>query len=273
MSALRLYHADTAVCAAKVRLALAEKELPWEGELLNLGRGDQFSPAYLALNPHGVVPTLVHDGATVTESTIINEYLDEAFPDRPLRPQGALGHARVRAWTKREDTIHDAINTMTVVLVFRPVLLAKSESERAKRWMGIPDATRRVKWRDLLEHGVASSHVRDALLRFATLFRDMDTRLAGGEPFLLGDAVTLADIGFVSFFYRLELMQMKPAWEDNFPHVAQWFERWRARESFATAIADYIPAARVEEFATTCAPLAAEVKRAFVSAVDQVATH
>ena len=77
---LFLYHGETAVCAAKVRLALAEKQLAWDGQVLDLQRGDQFAPEYIKLNPNSVVPTLVHEGhgfrEVLIESTVINEYLE-----------------------------------------------------------------------------------------------------------------------------------------------------------------------------------------------------
>ena len=123
---LTLYHGDTAVCAAKVRVVLSEKGIEWQGKEINLGRGDQFDREYLKLNPNGVVPTLVHDGNVLIESTVINEYLDEVFAQKPLRPEGAYLRAKVRLWTKREDSVHYAINTMTTAIIFRPDLLKKT---------------------------------------------------------------------------------------------------------------------------------------------------
>jgi hypothetical protein len=58
---LELYNNTNSVCAQKVRLALTEKDLQAKEHMLKL-QGDQFDPAYLKLNPNGVVPTLVHDG-------------------------------------------------------------------------------------------------------------------------------------------------------------------------------------------------------------------
>ena len=69
---LALYHHGSSVCAAKVRFALGEKGLDWKGTYLDILKGDQFAPEYLKLNPKGVVPTLVHDGNVVVESTVIN---------------------------------------------------------------------------------------------------------------------------------------------------------------------------------------------------------
>ena len=270
---LTLYHADTAVCAAKVRLTLAEKALPWQGELLNLGRGDQFKPEYLALNGHGVVPTLVHDGLVITESTIINEYLDETFPEAPLRPAAAFDRARMRLWTKREDAIHDAINTATVVLYFRPELLLKSPDERARRYDKIPNPSRRDKWRDLLDQGIASVHVQDALLRFAQLFADMETTLDLRGPWLLGDQISLADLGLLSFFYRLELLQCSAMWRKSFPNVARWFEASKTRASFDTAITQYIPQARADHFASVCSPLETAMSEQFRSTLPLIVRH
>ena len=61
-----LYHHGSPVCAAKVRIYLHEKHIDWEGEYLDILKGDQFEPAYLKLNPKSVVPTIVHDG-TIAE--------------------------------------------------------------------------------------------------------------------------------------------------------------------------------------------------------------
>lgn len=264
---LELYHADTAVCAAKVRVTLAEKGLAYEGHLLTLAAGDQFAPAYMALNPNAVVPTLVHDGVVVTESTVVNEYIDDAFPTPPLRPADAAGRARMRLWTKREDTIHDAINTMTNVLIFGPILNAKSPEERKKRYEKMPDPARRAKWRRLLEQGLASSDVDEALTRFARLFRDMEARLAQG-PWLVGDAFTLADIGFISFFYRLEMLQIDRIWRDHFPRVTDWFERCKARPSFATAVRDPIGPASFASYSKVGAAEAEEVGRRFRAVLE-----
>ena len=266
---LTLYHADTAVCAAKVRVTLVEKNLHWDSRMLDLGRGDQFTAEYLTLNKNGVVPTLVHDGIVITESTVINEYLDERFPEIPLRPLDAAGRARMRLWTKREDSIHDAINTMTVVLLFRPDLLQKTAEEQAKRYQAIPDPTRRQKWRDLLEHGLGSSHVRDALLRLGRLFSDMEQALKDC-PWLLGEERSLADLGLVSFFYRLELMQMAATWREPFPRVSAWLERCKARPSFEAGIARYIAQSRIEHSGALCAASEAAVNHRFREALTNI---
>ena len=84
---IELYHNDMSVCAEKVRFALAEKAIPWTSHHLNLRAGDQQKPEYLKLNPNALVPTLVDNGTVIIESTVINEYLDDAYPELRLRPR------------------------------------------------------------------------------------------------------------------------------------------------------------------------------------------
>ena len=101
-SNLELYHHGSSACAAKVRFVLAEKELEWTSHYVDILRGEQFAPEFLALNPKAVVPVLVHEGAVIRESTVICEYAEEAFPETPrLMPPDPVLRAEVRIWRKR----------------------------------------------------------------------------------------------------------------------------------------------------------------------------
>src|SRR5271157_5306095 len=123
---LELYHSINSVCAQKVRIALHEKGLEAKEHLMTLA-GDQFDPAYLKLNPNGVVPTLVHDGHAIIESSLILYYLDEAFPDRPLMPQQPQLRYRVRAYNKLIDEyLHNSCMILTFATAFRPNFLKLS---------------------------------------------------------------------------------------------------------------------------------------------------
>ena len=79
--AVELYHFWSLVCSVRCRMALEEKGLPWTSRYIGLFKFDQMRPEYLAINPRGMVPTLVHDGKPVGESSVINEYIDAASPD------------------------------------------------------------------------------------------------------------------------------------------------------------------------------------------------
>src|SRR5208282_6538350 len=83
VSELVLYDFGNSVCCQKVRITLRAKNLDWEAIRVDLFKSEQYDPKYLKLNPKGVVPTLVHDGKPVIESTLICEYIDQSFP-QPL---------------------------------------------------------------------------------------------------------------------------------------------------------------------------------------------
>ena len=95
--AFTLYNAPQSTCSQRVRFVLNAKDLPFDEVKLDLLAGDQLEPDYLAMNPNGVVPTLDHDGAIVTDSTVITEYLDEVEPDASFTPENPVARARMRA--------------------------------------------------------------------------------------------------------------------------------------------------------------------------------
>ena len=79
-----------------------EKDRQVKEHLLTL-QGDQNDPTYMKLNPNGVVPTLVHDGNVITESSLILYYIDEEFPDPPLMSKTPTARHRVRLYNKLID--------------------------------------------------------------------------------------------------------------------------------------------------------------------------
>ena len=120
---LELYHNINSVCAQKVRIALEEKRQKANDHIMTL-RGDQFDPAYRKLNPNAVVPTLVHNGEPIIESSLILYYLDEVFPEPPLMPQAPLQRFRVRVFNKLIDEyVHNSCTVLTFATAFRPAFL------------------------------------------------------------------------------------------------------------------------------------------------------
>ncbi|MDE1916668.1 MAG: maleylacetoacetate isomerase [Sphingomonadales bacterium] len=81
----------------RLRIALAIKGIAYEGRYYRLRAGEQRAPAYLALNPQGLVPALEIDGVVLTQSMAICDYLEETRPQPPLLPSDAAMRARVRA--------------------------------------------------------------------------------------------------------------------------------------------------------------------------------
>ena len=100
---LELYHSGLTTCSKQVRHCLREKGLPYKSRYIELWRYENLSPDYLKLNPNGVVPTLVHDGVPIINSFCINEYIEDVFPDPPLRPADPHERARMRYWAREGE--------------------------------------------------------------------------------------------------------------------------------------------------------------------------
>ena len=97
MADITLYNAPQSTCSQRVRFVLNAKGIPFEEVKLDLFSGDQLKPDYLKLNPNGVVPTIVDDGAVIIDSAVIMEYLDERHPEpSPLRPMGFVEIAHLQ---------------------------------------------------------------------------------------------------------------------------------------------------------------------------------
>lgn len=235
---LELYHNDMSTCAQKVRFALAEKGLKWRGHHLNLRAGDQQKPDYLKLNPNAVVPTLVDDGTPIIESNVINEYLDDAYPDPPLRPRDSRARARMRLWTKQLDEgVHAATGVISTGIAFRYQKLARSSQEIEAFLDRMPDPGKRERSRDTILKGVDSIFFADAIKRFDRLLGDMEEALADGL-WLAGTDFSLADIAYAPYLTRLEHLQLHFMWRKR-PRLADWFERIKSRAGYKTGIGEW----------------------------------
>ena len=146
-----------------MRIALFEKHQNVKEHLLKL-QGDQNDPAYLKLNPNGVVPTLVHDGTVVTESSLILYYIDDAFPDPPLMPKTPASRHRVRLYNKLVDEyVHNSCTIITFATAFRPRFLKMTREQWLAEINKAPLKRRAEYKRSVIEHGLDSEFVLDAI--------------------------------------------------------------------------------------------------------------
>ena len=183
-------------CSQKVRLALAETGQDWTGVHLDLRAGDQHRPDYRKLNPNQVVPTLVHDGRPIVESTVINEYIADAF-GAALRPNDAAAVAGMRLWTKQLDEgVHAMTGVLSSCIAFRFQHFAiKTRDEVVAGIEAIPDAAKRERQRENILKGLESRFFAGAVARFDRLLGDFEAALTR-HPWLAGDAYSLADIAY-----------------------------------------------------------------------------
>lgn len=229
-SSIILYNGPHSTCSQKVRLVLWEKSIDFVDRQMNLSQNEHLSDWYLALNPNGVVPTLVHDGNIITDSSVINEYLEEIFPDKPLLPKTSVARAHMRAWRQYIDEVPTpAIRVPS----FNAYIL--------KMWEGISDAdfAALVEKRSVRKHlylkigrkGFPESEVREALERLRQTCERMESSLKLGS-WLCGEQFTLADVSIIPTIVRLETLGHANMWED-LPALSAWYSAVKRRPSFS----------------------------------------
>jgi len=242
-----LYHHGSSVCAAKVRLAMAEKGLEWEGVYIDILKGEQFDPDYLKLNPKGVVPTLVHDDLVIPDSTVIIEYLDQIAPETSVHPKDPWSRAQVRYWTKAVDEdLHPACGAVTFVCSHRHTVLKNLGPEGAEEFLAsTPPLSVTSDWKSqkdsFVRYGFDAPGATEKVKLYDTYLKKMETALADSR-WLVGDAFTIADISMVPYVNRLAMMSMRGMWENNrLPNVENWFARIEALPNFKKCLIDWVP--------------------------------
>ena len=247
---IELYHHGSSVCAAKVRFVLMEKGLEWHGHYLDILKGEHFTPEYLKLNPMAVVPTLVHDGEVLVESTVICEYLDDAFPERPLKPSSPLECARMRLWTKAVDEhIQPACKYITYAACHRHII-RRLPPDKFHQYMTGPEAGAATRvagdpnWVDskraIVSMGLEAPSVASKFRMYDDYLQKMEDALKR-HAWLAGETFTLADISMTPYVNRLDMLGMSEMWTRSRPLLTAWFERVKARPKFRPCFLDYCP--------------------------------
>ena len=232
---IELYHSTHSTCSQKVRICVAEKGLVWTGHHLNLRRFDQLEPEFLALNPAGLVPVLVDGGRVLTESRIINEYLEDAYPLPRLCPEGAHARARMRLWTRYADEVAtEAVKLPSFVKNVQPELQRMPRAEALAAIERIPDARVRARWRKAATGGISADDLKRSIARLTEMVERMDRALQDA-PWLAGDEYSLADIDIAPFVQRLVRIDLFGLVAAR-PRVNDWYARMTSRPAYASAM-------------------------------------
>ena len=235
---LKLYHAEPVANSLKSLIPLHEKGLPFESRYVDLHKFEQHEAWFTAINPEGQVPVLDHDGYFVTHTTVINEYLEDAFPDAPpLRPNEPKGNARMRYWNKFID--EHVMNYVSMWGWHRMVgVIARGidSGDFEKLVERIPLHEQREKWKTA-RSGFSEADLANATRKIEVATAKVEDQLKQ-TPWLAGDMFTLADVNFFSHCGMM-IARMFPEIgnEANCPRLLDWVERTRARPGVAAALA------------------------------------
>ncbi len=197
MSEIEIYSAVLCPFAHRVRLALIEKGVPFELIEIDL----QNKPAnFLEISPYGKVPVLKHGDHCVWESAIVNEYLEEVFPDRRLLPTAAIQRAQARIWINFADT---QLFATTHKLLFS---------------------------QDPLQQAADVQQLTESL---QFIEREGLQKLSMDGPYWLGKAISLVDLTFYPWFEQLAVLEHFRGfqWPSGLDRLQQWQAAVAQRES------------------------------------------
>jgi glutathione S-transferase len=248
MSNLILYDYGSSVCCQKVRITLVEKGLSWEARRVDLFKAEQFHPEYLKLNPKGVVPTLVHNGVSIIESTLICEYIDEVFAEPPLIPKAPAERAQMRVWSKYVDEgLFDGVAELSFSAMFRERMRSMTPELRAKRFANVGDPRRRDRMMSTYDYGVQSPYVLHGIAAYERAFKHLEDSLTERGPWILGKMISLADINLMPFVARLEYLGLIGVWIDKRPRAREWWIQVQNWPSFKRGLRDLHTSADIAE--------------------------
>jgi glutathione S-transferase len=233
---LKYYHAEPLANSLKSMIPLHEKGLAYESIYVDLHKFEQHSDWFTAINPEGQVPVLDHDGVIITHTTVINEYLEDVFPDVPLRPRNPVGAARMRYWNKFIDEhVMNHVSMHGWHRMIRVITQNIEEGTFEELMARIPLPDQRKKWMTA-RSGFSESDLANATAKIDYALTKIEAQL-GETPWLAGTDYTLADINFYSHCGAM-VERMFPDLEvaTRFPRIVEWRERVTARPAVADAL-------------------------------------
>ena len=232
---MELYHGRASTCSKKVRMCLYEKGIEFESHLLDLQKFEQHTPEYLALNPNGVVPTLVHNGRPVIESSIIIDYIDDYYGQNPLKPEDPYERAQMRLWIKFSDeAAYKAVYAHTWQRLRHRAKASLQEGQLSDTLARIPSAERRDRWEKMAHGGYSEQELEEAYGQMRSCLERAEAQLRQ-TPWLAGAAFTLADIAMLPFIDRINNLRPEFLEDGEYGAIKDWLARAQARKSFTRA--------------------------------------
>jgi GST-like protein len=222
--------------SGKPLLMLKEKGADFRYHYIDMGKREQHTAQYLALNPDGTVPTVVHDGLVLTESSPTLEYLDAALGGPPLSPRDPVQLWRMRWWMRFVD-----LNLCPALAMFGGAgasaqMPEQDPQEVEQQVRTIPMPERRRVWRLILMHQVPEAELAESQRRIDAGIRRLECAL-GEHPWLAGADYSLADIVALATVHSMPSFRPEAVNDHKTPRFMDWLRRAHARPGIQAAFA------------------------------------
>lgn len=234
---LELYHYEPSANSAKPMICLKEKGLDFVSHYVNLHTFEQHSPEYVRVNPNGQVPALIHDGRVITESTVINEYIEDVFPQVPLRPNDPWERAEMRIWSKFVDEYYcPSLSLIAWHHMIQDVVKDLSKEAFEKYLARIPLHEQREKWRLAATKSFPQEQLDEAVRKLRFSMKRHEERLQKWT-WLAGGTYSLADVNTYSMTAAMPFFFSDFVNEKDTPRTLDWLRRMEARPGVRAALA------------------------------------
>ncbi len=233
MGRIELFHEWGSIQSHKVRLCLAELDLPWISRRVDLAAFANLQADFLAINPLGLVPALRFGDEIVTESSRINERLND-LASGGLLPTAPDVRQRVRAWTSVADNVvHPAVRPPTFNLILKVRVQRLPAGALDAAMDRHPIAARADAYREAATAPIDCPAIIRSIATMKQVLTEMDGALSQ-RRWLAAETYTLADVAMSAFIDRLDRLAMSPLL-DAVPNVHAWATKIRNRPSFPLA--------------------------------------
>ena len=234
---LELYHAEPVANSMKVLICLKEKHLDFVSHYVNLLLFEQHQPEFVAINPNGQVPVLVHDGNVITDSTVINEYLDDVLPEVPLRPEDPVWRARMRIRNKFVDEYFcPALSMIGWHVMVRKAVQGLDQDQLDKVLAKIPLQEQRDKWATVAGESFSEEQLSDSRRKLRVSIERIEDVL-GESNWLAGPEYSLADLNSFSMVAGVNRLHPEILNKDVAPRTWEWLQQMQARPAVQEAMA------------------------------------
>jgi GST-like protein len=209
---LTIYHWEPNANSGKPLLAACEKGIEFESKYVDMLGFEQHAPDYLRINPNGTIPSMVHDGVLVMESTTMMEYIDQAFDGPSLRPQDPFERWRMRWWCRFFDQfVGPSISMFGWSWFVGPSVRQRDPAELKARIERIPLKERRIAWSKAIYGTFSPEEMAESARRIA----------------LRTDSI--ADIAGFNMLAGLPAMRAEVANDEKTPHLMEWLRKINER--------------------------------------------
>jgi GSH-dependent disulfide-bond oxidoreductase len=235
--------------SGRVFLTLLEKGVDFIERELNGREFDHLKPEYLAINPRGQVPALVHDGRALAEGGPICEYIDEAFAGPPLRPQDLHERWSMRWWCRFvELNLGRALMMIHWNRIVPAFVGTRTREEVESIIARVPDPDRRRAWRRAYLQETPPAELEESQRRVREGSRRIEAALAS-SPWIAGASFSLADIDLLNFYAFIARWSPEIVNATATPRTMAWIGRMEDRPAVRalrarTRMSHGVPAAK-----------------------------